>query len=158
MTDKEIKKALKCCNAFTCKGCPLINEKGCFSKSRENALALINRQQAEIERLQSSVDRYSIQVANQREQIEKYDPIKETLCTLWETMLSIGVAKRKEKPTLEELAEAVDQIKVEAIKEFAERLKATFPDREDKRCTLDDCYTLDLIDSIAEEMVGVENA
>lgn len=46
----------------------------------------------------------------------------------------------------------------DGVKEFAERLKATFPDREDKRCTLDDCYTLDLTDRIAEEMVGGENA
>ena len=42
--------------------------------------------------------------------------------------------------------------KTEAVKEFAERLKATFPSREDKRCTLDDCYTLDCIDNLVKEM------
>ncbi len=48
--------------------------------------------------------------------------------------------------------------KSEAIKEFAERLKSTFPPREDKRCTLDDCYTLDIIDNLVKEMVGESDA
>lgn len=55
-----------------------------------------------------------------------------------------------------ELASRFATAKSEAIKEFAERLKATFPDRQDSRCTLDDCYTLDIIDNLAKEMTGGE--
>lgn len=60
----------------------------------------------------------------------------------------------QQQAEIEELKNKVQQIKAETVKEFKEKLQATFPDREDKRCTLDDCYTLDLINSIAEEMVG----
>ena len=42
--------------------------------------------------------------------------------------------------------------RVEAIKEFAERLKATYPDRKDPRFTLDDCYTFEIIDNLVKEM------
>lgn len=41
---------------------------------------------------------------------------------------------------------------MEAVKDFAERIKATFPPRD--KCTLDDCYTLDKIDEIVAEMEG----
>ena len=30
--------------------------------------------------------------------------------------------------------------------------KVTYPPREDKKCTLDDCYTLDVIDNLVNEM------
>ena len=46
----------------------------------------------------------------------------------------------------------VGEIRAEAIKEFAERLKQTFPSREDPRCTDDDIYTLNIIDNLVEEM------
>lgn len=128
LTDNDIVKALECCCEDS--GCPAICPLkdmayvgDCVQVKSRHALDLINRLQAENERLQNRVDEYNIQVANQREQIEKYEPIKETLCVLWENMLSISVARGKEKPTLEELAEAVDYIKAEAYREFAERLK-----------------------------------
>lgn len=50
------------------------------------------------------------------------------------------------------LFETLESARAEAIKEFAERLKETFPPREDARCTLDDCYTLDRIDDLVKEM------
>lgn len=43
---------------------------------------------------------------------------------------------------------------MEAVRDFAERLKATFPPRDSGKCTLDDCYTLDKIDEIVAEMEG----
>jgi hypothetical protein len=45
----------------------------------------------------------------------------------------------------------VKAVKAEAVKEFAERLKATFPNREDPRCTNDDIYTLNIIDNLVKE-------
>lgn len=57
MSDEEIKKCLECCISLSCEGCPLKNNHGCLAISDENALDLINRQQAEIERLQKKYDR-----------------------------------------------------------------------------------------------------
>jgi hypothetical protein len=62
MTDKEIKKALECCQtqyARNCKDCPYekykthsISAVTCSSRLRKDLLDLLNRQQAEIERLE----------------------------------------------------------------------------------------------------------
>ena len=52
MTDKDIIKALECCQSgIQCQNCPLLGTRDCMTKLYENALALINRQQAEIEAL-----------------------------------------------------------------------------------------------------------
>ena len=56
MTDEQIKKALECCSKPYCNNnkCPLhkntVNTKDCITQLSNNALALINRQQAEIEK------------------------------------------------------------------------------------------------------------
>ena len=52
-TDEEIKKALECCthSCAACKECPYTDEKWCVHELTKDALDLINRQQAEIERL-----------------------------------------------------------------------------------------------------------
>ena len=60
----------------------------------------------------------------------------------------IEAEKRKGK-RLKTIAEA------EAIKEFARRVKATFPPREDPHCTDDDIFTLDSIDTIMNDMLSV---
>ena len=58
MTDNEIIKALECCsdweNGDTCKECPFYEELDCATTDRldKYALDLINRQKAEIERLE----------------------------------------------------------------------------------------------------------
>ncbi len=54
MTDAEIKKALKCCYIYdtACKECPFLGTPDC-GKLPKNTISLINRQQAEIERLQT---------------------------------------------------------------------------------------------------------
>ena len=59
MTDAEIIKALECCketvddidNESKCCSCSLIQDGWCTSTLAKNALSLINRQKAEIERL-----------------------------------------------------------------------------------------------------------
>ena len=56
MTDNEIIKALECHaeeSLDTCSLCPLLNIEGCAYEAAEYALDLINRQQAEIERLKA---------------------------------------------------------------------------------------------------------
>ncbi len=111
MTDNEIIKALECCKDAKLNQdcldlkCPFATEYGCnidAEELRNAALDLINRQKAEI---------------------EKYRHIKETLNEFWDILLRVKIAKRKEEPTLEEFAEAIQEIQAEAIKEFAERIK-----------------------------------
>lgn len=56
MTDNEIIKALECHaeeSLDTCSLCPLLNIEGCAYEAAKYALDLINRQQAEIERLKA---------------------------------------------------------------------------------------------------------
>ena len=91
MTDKEIIQALECCIKPTsdCDNCTYYgydDDLQCFDMSKRDALDLINRQQAENERLQVLLDGWKT---------EAY-----------------------------KLSDSVDNVKSEAIKEFAERLKS----------------------------------
>ena len=101
MKDKDIIKALECCYKYGCKQCPLWEYKGdCFKELIEhNALDLINRQKAEIERLQAMVN------------------------AELDTIHKLGDDYER---ALEEEQERVKKAKAEAIKEFAERLKAEY--------------------------------
>lgn len=51
MTDNEIIKALECCMTDTCSECPFTFA-GCIDTLPKEAIKLIKRQQAEIERLE----------------------------------------------------------------------------------------------------------
>ena len=57
MTDNEIVKALECCSYATynsdCEKCPYYPDKECVKKQCTDIIDLINRQKAEIERLQT---------------------------------------------------------------------------------------------------------
>jgi hypothetical protein len=55
MTESEIMKALECCKKDDCDNCP--NDFGnCYSNLANDAISLINRKNAEIERLQEYHD------------------------------------------------------------------------------------------------------
>ena len=60
MTDNDIIKALECCDKFECDECPLDHHSAdpviCERRCKQEALDLINRQKAEIERLQSTIE------------------------------------------------------------------------------------------------------
>ena len=95
-----------------------------------NVPEIINRLKVRIKRYQlkntnqrNALASLNKKVAEQKAEIEKYENIKTTIDEFWDILLKIKIAKRKEKPTLEELAEAIEEIESEAIKEFAERLK-----------------------------------
>lgn len=120
MTDNEIIKALKTCSEipFNCSDCPYYEIGGCITETKIDALDLIRRQQAEIERLKDN------------KQIE--------------------ISERLEK-----------EIRSEAIKEFADRLKEKL---SDCRIVNDFIYigydtgdALNSIDNLAKEMVGGDN-
>ena len=61
MTDNEIIKALECCGGSNCHECPI---EGCTDDIFGNALDLINRQKAEIERLKKKIDGLNIFTKN----------------------------------------------------------------------------------------------
>lgn len=113
MTDKEIIKALECCNEppSQCDDCPLSGMVGCQAKTMESALDLINRQQAEIERLQ------------------------------------------KENNQFADIGKMYSEIRAEAIKEFAERLKQKIL-VSPYDVNLFAPYTDNLIDNLVKEMAG----
>ncbi len=57
MTDNEIIKALKCCTGENCESCPAYTpDEKCVRITLEESLNLINRQQAEIERLEKQLN------------------------------------------------------------------------------------------------------
>ena len=67
LTDAEIKKALECCcrddknycDLSSCNDCPLNSTSYCSNVLRKYTLDLINRLQAEIERLKAKVNHYN---------------------------------------------------------------------------------------------------
>ena len=138
-TDEQIKKALECCVKSTHFGecfenkCPMVSEDGC-AVGKETlypyVFDLINRQEAEIERLQDEIAEYPNRV----------------LC-------SKGLILTK---SLTEYDELINDIASEAIKKFAERLKKkTYP----FPCAIgvENAVTIRAINDIVKEMVGESN-
>lgn len=100
MTDNEIIKALKCCRDCKCKECPcyknIEGEMRCTEIDEEEILELINRQKAEIERLEA-------EIGKQYEQAE---------ADILGNMADGGTSCHW----------CIEQHEAKAIKEFAERL------------------------------------
>ena len=85
-------------------------------------------------------------------EIERFKKIETTVNGFWDEIPKLGIAKGKEKPTLEELLEYFEKVKEEAVKEFAERLKETalgLVIGEKYECKV---VTVEGIDNIAKEM------
>ena len=101
MTDKEIIKALECCGdeeeLHWCTECPYYDKENDFCQEdlHRDALDLISRQQAEIERLQNE------SIGN---------------CEL-------AISMRNDNNLKGDCSYCIDKAKAEAIKEFAERLQ-----------------------------------
>ena len=73
MTDNEIIKALECCKDNNCNECPI---KGCTEDIFVEALDLIDRQKAEIERLSIESETLVTQLKVAYEQIHKLNMAK----------------------------------------------------------------------------------
>ena len=137
MTDNEIIKALECCSNYNdCDKCnfePKDNKKktiGCCLEIMKNALDTITRQQAEIERLKECP-----------KCVYEYDGEITEYCVQ-------GPCSN---------FKTVEQVKSEAYKEFAERLK----DRSDSRFDYSELVfeiSEGDIDNLVKEMVGEDNA
>ena len=128
MTDAEIIKALKqCFICGLCNGCPLEVDAGgtpCRKLGRE-ILDLINRQKAEIERLETELK--AMQSVNRfnKEEIKRLG------------RLGASATRRLIKA------------RAEAIKEFAERLKPMY-----KMLCVDEGDWCNELDNLVKEMVG----
>jgi hypothetical protein len=103
MTDNEIIKAVICCTAFDCGNCPLkdipdIEE--CERKCKEDALGLINRQKAEIERLKKEAVGISARTLKRFE--KEIKDVQFTIGQTWEIQCAL-------KDVLKEMAVNKDE-------------------------------------------------
>ena len=140
ISDADIIKALECCNNISwCSHCPLGGTKYCRVKLSEYSIALINRQNAEIERLTEDLD-------------EMADRLSVLLWHATDGKLS------KSNYTTEVMVcalndyiqECCEEAEAEAIKEFAERLKERWSAVQNG----EPFFPTEEIDNLVKEMVG----
>lgn len=98
MTKDEIKKGLEFCKADWCVMCPYCNCIGCEGFLKQDALTLITKQEQEIARLKSELKQLKTNAG----------------------ILARGVRDLNHENY--ELTEKIKQAKIEAVKEFAEKL------------------------------------
>ena len=76
MTDNEIIKALECCILYKqicSENCPLCDVKSCKENLRKHCLDLINRQKAEIERLNEKAEALGDPLEKAHYEISKFN-------------------------------------------------------------------------------------
>jgi FtsZ-binding cell division protein ZapB len=127
MTDNEIIKALKCCANLCkdgCNGCYLVPSESkdayCMDKLTEDTLELINRKNEEISKKDIEID---ILIQKKEDLSDEVSDLRAEVERLQKTSTHIHV----DKTAFEECLYNIETAKVDAYKEFAERLK-------------DDCY------------------
>ena len=162
MTDTNIIHALQCCGVATnCRNCPLYEERSadCIYTVLKNALDLITRQQAEIENLK--VENQSLRTAGNslkmhyEEAQAEIDKLKECPKCVYEYD---GEIKEYCVQGPCSNFKTVGQVKSEAYKEFAEKLKEkSFKTIRNYGLTKDVVEVCD-IDNLLKEMVGEDNA
>ena len=138
MTDNEIIKALECCSQNNgCESCPYMWMGHCTEQLPEDALGLINRQNAEIDGLKIANEKMYEAGKEQEAEIER-------LCS---------VVDKTDAAYFQKVSE-VDRAKAEAIKEFAERLKG----KKERQCAgmgmVGYIVWVEDIDKTVKEMVG----
>ena len=124
MTDNEIIKALECCNRNgSCFQCPydrasFEHEPDCASVMTADALDLINRQKAEIERLKDLNNVLEIDIINANMNLEHIQTENEKHRNIFDRVF-------KEVQEAKSLyVKDISRAKAEAVKEFAEIVKA----------------------------------
>ena len=131
LTDKEIVKALEyCINNDECgTDCPCFSEQknmcGNYNGLLKQILDLINRLQAENERLQETIDEQDIEIARLYKEIDRWISAYEQ--AVRERDIFAEDMKEEIKKDCSYLMLDIKTIKTEAYKEFAEKLdKASF--------------------------------
>ena len=79
MTDNKIKKALRCCADRYCKGCPEQGKGYCKERVAALAWVLIDRREAEIERLTINMNAFGLGMKREKERADtaRAEAIKE---------------------------------------------------------------------------------
>ena len=162
MTDNEIIKALSCCaDAPYCPtDCPLIeNDRDCLLALQKPMLDLINRQKAEIKKLKNDYRKLIDEhlelcdtIIHQKAEIEtlekRLDTVQGAKCVYSYDGETVEYCVHSPCP----ISTTADQLRAEAIKDFAEKCKTA----AGRRLT----YIADIlilqndIDSLVKEMVG----
>ena len=127
-TDEEIRKALECCASYDCNGCPLYSPTiNCVIVLPEKALELVDRQRAKIKSLEKVLNELKMEA---------------------EMVYKQRDAQKNRADSIAKFARA------EAIKGFAERLKANMSNiaRMEYGGNTYFCVGYDLIDNLASEM------
>ena len=148
MTDNEIIKALECCihdDYDYCEECPYLKNKPCHEGLIQDAFDLINRQKAEIERLEEQ-DEIAEKII--REQADKIFSLQSENGRL--TDRNSVLSEKADNSII-----TCVSTRTEAIKEFAERLIDLI------NCIPQHHFTLGQvehdIDNLVKEMVGEES-
>ena len=159
MTDNEIIKVLEYCTTDGwCSNCP--HEKKCIEDEiTQLALDLINRQQAEIERLEHLllgvmhfVDKWLDGAELKQDEVNRARAMREKTLQIVEKL-------EEENDFLKSID--IDRIKAEAVKEFAERLKEELEGEYIKATNkLENAQNIvvstniKIVDNLVKEMVG----
>lgn len=122
MTDNEIIKAWECClRGSCCEECPMESESYCINGLYRKTLDLINRQKAEIERLEHLllgvmhfVDKWLDGAELKQDEVNRARAMREKTLQIVEKL-------EEENDFLKSID--IDRIKAEAVKEFAEKFK-----------------------------------
>lgn len=129
MTDNEIIKALEYCQSETtenCNKCPLVFKGACQQECLRKAFDLINRQQADLEFAKNINALQMEELMKAQAEIERLEKENTILSRNADTAFQDGLNEAQELYA----EEIKSRVKTEAIKEFAERLKAKFADIE----------------------------
>lgn len=140
MTDNEIIKALEICSHrngdLPCEGCPAYSiAQMCMEDLMSDAFDLINRKNAEIERLQDEL------IISKGEEIKLHDD----MCVLKDEL-------HRAKVEISKHFDYMDEAKSEAIKEFADRLKEHRYGELHNRIS----FSVEYLDNLVKEMTKVE--
>ena len=181
MTDKEIIKALECCldtSPSSCGKCPLFNVDVTISKmicskvAMKISLDLINRQQAEIENLNNFLyDAEGVNLVNYwyqqceiaengcrnlEEENKKLKAEIERLQKNSKKVLEIcsRVIKANDERNNEIFQGAIEVVRAEAIKEFAERFVNNLPSDNDCNSLIAVGLVKTIIQNVKKEMAG----
>ena len=115
MTDNEIIKALEihADNEADCSGCPIYHSdtgETCVYELSQNALDLINRQKAEIERLQSIIDCYEEISGNKKARAEAITEFAERLKEKqWSAHTTFGMREFVEVIVIDQIAKEMKE-------------------------------------------------
>jgi predicted nuclease with TOPRIM domain len=126
MTDNEIIRALECCSKSSwlndCEGCPCYDEtediqtSECQERLMKNALDLINRQKAELDKLAEEYGELII------EKDELFDIAEKQKAEI-ERLEKDSKRLKKVQMQLDDAMKMYSTIKAEAVKEFADEFK-----------------------------------